>query len=148
MGMHQPFYTLTILNEACRFDFVSIGKHATAKTIIYHETEHHNVYQLIMGDVDEAGNVDVYSVTNNGDTVKVLATVLRSVSLFLKAYNGAAVIFSGSTPARTRLYRIVIGRELETAADCFYIQGYDGSAFEPFQRNKAYKGFAISLKKD
>ncbi|WP_374757527.1 DUF6934 family protein [Dyadobacter arcticus] len=59
----------------------------------------------------------------------------------------ATVVFSGSTPTRTRLDQIAIAREFKTASQCFFIQGFNGFQFEPFERNKSYEGFGISLRK-
>ncbi len=146
--MHQPFYPFTILNEAHRFDFVSVGDHAISKTIIYQRTNIPDTFQLVMGDVHDSGMVDIYHVSDNGDMKKVLATVFQSMFTFLEIHIHATVVFAGSTHARTRLYQIAIARELAIASERYIVQGFNGEHFEPFERNKPYQGFGISLKKN
>jgi hypothetical protein len=48
------------------------------------------------------------SISNNGDSPKVLATVASTVYAFLERYPDAYVFATGSTNSRTRLYRMGI----------------------------------------
>ena len=41
---------------------------------------------------------------------KVLATVVQTLGVFFMEFEGAKVFFKGSTPSRTRLYRIIIAK--------------------------------------
>jgi hypothetical protein len=75
--MYQPFYALTILDEAHRYDFISIGEKTIAKTIIYQKTNIPGVFQLVMGDLKEGGQIDIFQISDNGDMEKVLATIIQ-----------------------------------------------------------------------
>lgn len=145
--MTEPFYEFTILDKAHRFDFVSIGEQIINKTIIFHQTHHTGIYSLTLADVTENQEFDVYNVSDNGDMKKVLSTVLRTITAFLESYPNAKVVFSGSTPSRTRLYQIAITHELSNFQTRFLIEGYTHEkGFELFTKNKSYDGFAISVK--
>jgi hypothetical protein len=144
--MNQPFYEFTILDEALRYDFLSEGKNTIRKAIVYYATDMPDTYHLLMGDILESGKVDVYAISDNGDMEKVLATVVQSLFVFFGKHPQSFVIFSGSTLVRTRLYQIALARELSAVSERFEIKGFDGIYFEPFQRNKSYEGFGVSLK--
>ena len=88
------------------FEFVSEGpKGRITKVVVYAESGIKDLYFPGFGDKDErAGRLSDLAVTNNGDSQTVLATVARTLYLFIDIYPEAAVTAKGSTPARTRLY--------------------------------------------
>ena len=78
-------------------------------------------YNLVLGDWDEALNdIDDISVTNNGDTEKVLATVAAIIFDFIDIFKNARVITEGNTPARTRRYQIGINKYWGDIEKIFY----------------------------
>jgi len=42
-----------------------------------------NFYNLAMGHIDETGDIDVFSKSNNGDMEAILATVIKIITHFL-----------------------------------------------------------------
>ena len=57
------------------------------KMVQYTDTGTENVYNLGFGDYNEvSGTIDDLSVTNNGDSLKVLATVVSTVYAFTEKY--------------------------------------------------------------
>jgi hypothetical protein len=52
------------------------------------------------------------NVTNNGDSLKVLATVASTVYAVTERYPKAWILATGSTAVRTRLYRMGITNNL------------------------------------
>ena len=84
--------------------------------------------------------------TKNKDMEKVLATVFRTMEVFFKTYSNCGVAFSGSTPERTRLYRIAITRELESASKLFNIMGIKNGLLYPFEPNVEVDAFLFKLK--
>ncbi|TKK66634.1 hypothetical protein FC093_16490 [Ilyomonas limi] len=144
--MNQPFYTFYSSNQALLFDFSSIGKNIISKAVIYTRTDIPDLYTLALVDVYNDGTFDDIVVSDNGDMVKILVTVFKTLSVFFTHYPNAAVAFSGSTPARTRLYRIAISHELDNITKVYDIWGINNNSFQPFRRNTPYTGFLISLK--
>ena len=103
-------------------EFYSEGPKGIIKKVVeYQLTSENNVYNLAFGDYDEnARSIDDKVVTNNGDSLKVLATVASTVYAFIEKHPDAWVIATGSTEARTRLYRMGITHNLVEISKDFY----------------------------
>jgi hypothetical protein len=144
--MTQPFYQFTSSREALRYEFESIGDRIIPKVVLFNITDLPGIYSLTLANLLADGSLDDTTVSDNGDMEKILATVFQCMSAFLNDHPTSIVAFSGSSEARTRLYQIAIARELEDVSNRFNIWGLTQDAIEPFQRNKAYDGFMISLK--
>lgn len=96
--MNHPFYDYTILDEHKRYDFVSIGEHIIRKTIIFYKTQHFEIYTLTLADIAEDNKLDIYTVSDNGDMKKILATVLSAITSFLEYYPNSKVVFREVPP--------------------------------------------------
>lgn len=84
-------------------------KGAIRKLIEFQATTDPDVYNLAFGDKDPlTDDINDLAVTNNGDTEKVLATVIAALYVFFDNYPAAYVYATGSTETRTRLYRMGI----------------------------------------
>ncbi|MCU0327134.1 MAG: hypothetical protein MUF45_18190 [Spirosomaceae bacterium] len=126
--MDSPFYKFEILADAHKFNFESIGINGSVlKSVIYSETNIPEYYNLALGDIRPDGSIDVFSRSNNGDLEKILATVIQTLLVFFSYYPNAKVVFTGSTQPRTRLYQIVLSKELKNITSLFTVLGlYDG----------------------
>lgn len=131
------------------YEFTSQGTNGIiSKLVIYSETHLHNFYNLGFGDKDEnTGNIDDAIITNNGDSEKVLATVAATLFIFTDKFPGAMVFASGSTKARTRLYRMGIVNNLEIIATDFEVFGLKGDEWESFKSGQDYDAFLATRKK-
>jgi hypothetical protein len=102
-----------------------------------------------MGDLQPDQTVDVESISDNGDRDLILATVIQTLLAFFEEYPSAFVAFTGSTPERTRLYRILLSRESEKAASVFNCWGMNENGdIERFSKDAPYLGFMVSLKEN
>ena len=130
------------------FEFVSEGtRGAIRKYILFQPTTESNLYNLAFGDKDPVtGELNDMAVSNNGDTDKVLATVVASLYAFFDRYPNAFVYATGSTASRTRLYRIGITRFYEEVSRDFYLYGQVGDEFPEFEPGKEYSGFLAKRK--
>lgn len=78
---------------------------------------------------------------------RVLATVIQIILTFLKEKVDAEIAFSGSTPERTRLYRVILNKYHHEVADTMLVQGIlTNQEREIFQSNRPYASFVLSLK--
>lgn len=146
--MDSPFYNFEVLEDAYRFNFNSVGpKGIIPKTIIYSHTDLPNYYNLALGDVKPDGSLDVFSKSNNDDMEKILATVIQTLMVFLAYHPEGNVFFTGSTPTRTRLYQIVLNKEIDKVDSTLKVLGLYEDNLEPFEPNKNYEGFVVSKKK-
>ncbi len=101
-----------------------------------------------MGDRDPlTGKLDDKVVTNNGDTEKVLVTVIQTVYAFTNSNPIALIYVTGSTHSRNRLYRKGITKYLTQALKDFIIFGeLENNEFELFNPTADYIGFLIQRK--
>ena len=97
------------------FEFVSIGsKGKITKLVQYTLTNYKDLYNLGFGDKDiETGGIDDTVISNNGDSEKVLATVVGTLYAFIDKHKDAMIYATGSTKSRTRLYRMGITKYLK-----------------------------------
>lgn len=141
-------YEIFASEYAFEFEFVSQGKNGeVSKLIQFSETDQHGVYNLAFGDKDPVtGSFSDETVTNNGDSRKVLATVAATVLILTEMYPGIWVYATGLTPARTRLYRMGISNQLEDILVYFKVIGLRGECWEDFRKGVDYEAFAVRRK--
>ena len=136
-------------DELHYFEFTSIGPKGSIKKIVeYTKVSVDNIYNLAFGDYDEqAERLNDKNVTNNGDSSKILATVVSTVYAFTGRYPNAWVFATGSTEVRTRLYRMGISNNLEELKEDFYVYGMKmDESFEEFIIGEDYLGFLVTRK--
>ncbi len=92
------------------YEFISEGRKGVIRKLVqFQATNQPNLYNLAFGDKDPiTGQINDLAVSDNGDTEKVLATVVGALYAFFDKHPGAFVYAVGSTEARTRLYRMGI----------------------------------------
>jgi hypothetical protein len=133
------------------YEFESEGpKGIVRKMVQYTKIEVENVYNLAFGDYDPlTKEIDDLSITNNGDSEKVLATVASTIYSFTEAYPQAWIVAKGSTPIRTRLYRMAISNNLDEICTDFVIFGYTSHGeWESFQLGIHYEAFLLGKKEN
>jgi len=146
--MNLPKYHLKAESKFTRFEFISEGnKGAIRKIIEFQATSEPEVYNLAFGDKDPlTGDINDLAITNNGDTEKVLTTVVAALYVFFDNYPAAYVYTTGSTKARTRLYRMGITKFYEEIKNDFYLYGQVGDDYLEFEIGKDYDGFLSQRK--
>lgn len=147
--MNLPRYTLSSDVDLVTFEFISEGvKGKIHKLIQFTPTNLKGIYNLAFGDKDlKTGKIDDQIISNNGDSEKVLATVVSAIYAFSEKNEETMIYATGSTESRTRLYRIGITKYLEEANRDFEIFGELEDSWELFERNKDYLGFLLVRKK-
>lgn len=127
------------------FEFESLGpKGQFLKVVQYTELEQQGFYNLGFGDKDpNTGLISDLTVTNNGDSQKVLATVAATLYTFMNEYPEAIVVATGSTPVRTRLYQMGIANNLETIKQDFTVLGLRNESWEFFRKDVKYEAFLV-----
>lgn len=149
--MNKPKYLYKAEEDLLVYKFVSEGiKGRIKKVIIYSYTGTENIYNLGFGDLNEETNeIDDLSVTNNGDSEKVLSTVVSTVFAFTQKYPNALILATGSTSVRTRLYRMGISNHLQEIELYFVVYGLtEEGDWENFVIGKNYEAFLITKKEN
>lgn len=141
--MQLPIYPLYATNNDTRYDFVSTGpKGLITKQVRFALLHGDDVYNLAFGDFDPTTQVfNDQVVSNNGDLELLLAPVAAAVHDFCRQRPGASIFAVGSTPARTRLYRMAIAHYLDRLQAQFTIYDELGSEWEPFHPHRFYTAF-------
>jgi hypothetical protein len=129
------------------FEFISVGTNRIVKLVQYTPTNYKNLYNLGFGDKNaESGELDDTVISNNGDSEKVLATVVATVYAFTDKHKEALVYATGNTKVRTRLYRMGITKYLEEVKIDFEIFGETEQGWEEFSKDVEYNAFLVVRK--
>ena len=147
--MKLPKYEIEAEDSLEVFEFISEGsKGSIPKLIKFSETALNGFYNLAFGDKNLlTGEIDDKVVSNNGDSEKVLATIVSAVYAFTNKKNEAWVYATGSTPSRTRLYRLGITKYLEEVRQDFDVYGLLNGEWEYFDKDIDYTAFLVRRNK-
>ena len=78
---------------------------------------------------------------------KVLASVVAAIYSFCDKVPNALVYATGSTAARTRLYKMGINKYYDIVKEDFLIFGQTESEWETYEKGKNYEAFVVQRKK-
>ena len=147
--MKLPKYEIEAEDSLEVFEFLSEGqKGSIPKLIKFSETALKGFYNLAFGDKNLlSGEIDDKVVSNNGDSEKVLATIVSAVYAFTDRENKAWIYATGSTPARTRLYRMGITKYLDEVRQDFEVYGLLSGEWENFEKDIDYTAFVVRRNK-
>ena len=105
-----------------KFFFISRGQQDIVKVIQYsfvQELNGKNVYNLGFGDYDLENDIIIDDVnTNNGDTYKVLNTVLNTIPIFFENYNTEILMVQGSDGGAEFVERCKLTCTKKCSAEC------------------------------
>lgn len=149
--MKYPKYQYRSETSMAYYEFISEGPKGPIKKIVeYTETGTENVYNLGFGDYDEkTKTTNDISVTNNGDSLKVLATVASTVYAFTQKNPKAWILATGSTNVRTRLYRMGITNNLAEICEDFKVFGLNSNGiWDEFIVGEDYEAFLLTKKEN
>ena len=131
-----------------RYVFTSVGKRAIVKFVDFSPTRTPNLYNVGFGDLLLDGSVDDTANSNNGDMVKVLATVVQIIKDFTTQLPEIKLIFFGSSQDRTNLYGRILTTYYAEFSTEFTItafiktgQTFEEIAFTPNSSNRYYAYF-------
>jgi hypothetical protein len=96
------------------FFFTSTGKTIITKVVEFTPTGKDDIMNLGFGDVMPEGDYNDLIISDNGDIAKVITTVVHIVLHFTLLFPYTKIMFTASSPARSRLYsRIMNNYHLE-----------------------------------
>jgi hypothetical protein len=146
--MHLDKYELKSGEHLEVFEFVSIGPKGRIKKLVqYTPTNYKDLYNLGFGDKNiDTDEIDDDIISNNGDSEKVLATVVATLFAFTEKHMNAMVYATGSTKSRTRLYRMGITKYLSEIQSDFEIYGELNNEWEEFRKDVDYEAFLVKRK--
>jgi hypothetical protein len=141
-------YEIAAGENLTTFEFLSEGRHGQIlKCIQFQKMNHINLYNLAFGDKNiDTGQFDDRIVTDNGDSDKVLATVVSAIYAFTNLYPKSWIYATGSSTSRTRLYRMGINKYYAIVVEDFEIMGQYRNEWEVYEYGKDYQAFAVHKK--
>lgn len=146
--MELPKYELKAGDSRMIFEFVSVGSKGNIhKLVRFTSTIYTNIYNLAFGErIPGTNEIDDQSISNNGDTEKVLSTVASAVYSFTETQTETWVYATGSTSARTRLYQMCINKYFDEIYKYFDVLGLINDNWQPFEKGKNYDAFLVKRK--
>ena len=146
--MKLPKYPLKAEKSLMVFEFISDGpKGQIPKLVKYSETNLKDLYNLAFGDKDlTTGEINDRTISNNSDSNMVLSTVVSTVYAFTDKYPDSWIFATGSTKARTRLYRMGITKYLLEIKKDFLVFGLRDEEWEKFEKEAEYEAFLVKRK--
>lgn len=146
--MNLPKYDVLPDETKHIYEFVSEGKKGCIyKMVKFQKTNLINVYNLGFGDENPiTGEIDDKIVSDNGDMEKVLATVISIIYAFTEEFPNKWVYITGSSPTRTRLYRIIIMKYLSIVESDFTLRCWQNGEWKDFYPNINCQGFVLKRK--
>ena len=147
--MKSTNYPLSAEDNLKTFEFISEGPNGLIRKMVqFTPTNLQGFYILAFGDKDsKTGELDDLAISNNHDTERILATVAATVYAFTDKYSEAWIYATGSTKARTRLYRMGINKYFSKVRKDFEILGQTEKNWEAYEKDKDYDGFLVRRKK-
>jgi hypothetical protein len=141
-------YHLKAEDSLLVFEFTSVGpKGHIPKLIKFSNTNLKDLYNLAFGDKDlNTGEINDLAISNNGDSEKILSTVVGAVYAFTNEFPNSYVYATGSNKARTRLYRMGITKYLNEILKDYEIFGLRNYEWEHFEKGIEYEAFLAKRK--
>lgn len=143
--MNSERYEYTIDESLQDYRFYSIGTNGKISKIVFFGLQNldgKTFLSLTFGNYTEKpGKIDIFDVSNNGDTEKILATLFTIILDFLSRFPDMWVYTVGSTAPRTRLYQMGINKYWNDIHPLLLVYGEHSGVWEPFETNRQYDAF-------
>jgi hypothetical protein len=124
--MNQPPYIFERYTPK-RYIFTSTGKQSIVKVVDFTFFDSNGIVNLGFGDLAADGTVDDNADSNNGDMIKVLATVIQILKDFTAQHPNIEIFFTGSNYKRTRFYARILKTYYSEFSKDFTISAATGS---------------------
>ena len=149
---YEKYDNVITSSDKLEFQFESEGPKGKVKKIVqFVQTQNEDIFNLAFGNLNKDGSIDDETTNDNKDRNKILATVAATVYEFTAKYTDKSIFFSGTTPQRTRLYRMALTVNLQELKKDFRIygilKGIDTFEKVPFRKGVDYFGFMVKRKK-
>lgn len=148
--MNKDYYPYFGNASKMTFEFESDGRNGKIKKEVQYTLVNDGgfvYFNLGFGDLNEqTGDINDLSISNNEDRDKILNTVAATVLEFTNYFPKAVVYAKGSTPGRTRLYRMGIAANLEEIGQYLEVFGRLNGQWWVFEKNANYEAFIVLRK--
>src|ERR1035437_4795674 len=140
--MNIERYEFVIGESLIDFEFESDGPKGKIKKIVSfspYNSDGITYFNLAFGDIiEETGKLNDIAISDNKDTLKIIATIAATVLEFTQQFPDIIVYAKGSTPARTRLYQMGISGNWSEIEPLMQVFGFVNGKWEIFKKNVNY----------
>lgn len=149
--MNIKRYEFVVGESLIDFEFESDGPKGKIKKIVSfspYNSEGVTYFNLAFGDlVEKTGKLNDIAISDNKDTLKILATIAAVVLEFTQQFPDILIYAKGSTLARTSLYQMGIGGNWSEIEPFINVFGFVDGEWEIFKKNVNYEAFLAQRKK-
>ncbi len=142
--MVENTYPYLISGKKTQATFQSLGPKGIVVKVIRFEYIKDNRWNLGFGDF-KRGKIETSILTNNGDVVKVLATVAAATLAFLEEYPDRIVEIKPVDEKRKKLFNLVFSRRWEQILEKVTVIGLKGNERAIYSSHEFYDSFEITL---
>src|SRR4051812_35811783 len=124
--MNLERYEYTVDRLLLDYEFTSVGPNGHIRKLISFVPRNEGgktFFVLDFGDYLNDDEIDHFTVSDNKDTEKILATIAVAVIEFTAIFSDMGVYAVGSTPARTRLYQMNIRKYWNNIDTLLFVYG-------------------------
>ena len=148
--MLSEYYDIQFDSSESYFFFYSEGsKGRIIKVVRFKKVGDSPYYHLGFGDLNEEDNsINDITASDNKDMNKIFTTIAAIVLLFISENPEAWIYAKANSPVKTRLYRIMLSKNLEMISTNFQLYGSLKGFWKPFRENSNYTAFLIKRKKN
>ncbi|WP_341834892.1 hypothetical protein WJU16_18290 [Chitinophaga pollutisoli] len=141
---------IILRNTYDAFCFESIGPKGGIQKVIYFYPIiliGNSYVNLSFGDWDEkTKEVNDESISNNGDTSKILATVAFTALQYARQHDRKPIFVMGTCRARTRLYQMALNAHRLLVESLFVVSGLIAGEWQEFVPGRNYTAFMFSIR--
>lgn len=141
--MIEASYPCYAAADKTQFVFQSVGPKGIVIKVIRFEHIGSIRWNVGFGDFKK-GQIDITVISNNGDIVRILATVAEAILVFLSEYPDRIVEVKPVDEKRKRLYNLTFSRRREQVQEKVSITGLKGVFPEPYSPSEFYDSFEIT----
>jgi hypothetical protein len=143
--MKKVSYPFLHNQEKWYFEFESIGSKGVITKIVLFTKIKNRLWNLGFGDKLE-DDWDDEVISNNGDLIKVIATVAAIANDFSEKWPARVIFIDPVDEKRKSLYNAVFKRNQTEIEQTFQILGFYRKHWRPFDAQKMFDKFQISRK--
>jgi hypothetical protein len=143
--MNREHYNFRLDNSLTRYFFISKGTKGEIDKVVDFQEVSDNIYNLALGDYDfVTGLIDDSNVSDNGDMVKIFATVGQIVMDFLVKFPTKLIYIEANSLIKRKLYNRIIRNNINEIAQKLNVFGVlADDSIELFENTGDYKALIL-----
>lgn len=144
--MNKATYNINSPNDTI-FTFISKGRNGEINKAVLFQNIEEDLFNLVLLDYDVLNETwSDENISNNGDIVKVLATVMYIITVFLASKPNVQVYIQANSETRNKLYNRLFQNYFNEFESKFEVMAYKNFEIQPYSATEKYEKFYLKLK--